>query len=165
MNVLLNPTAADLSRTADEGEDEDERDDEMSEPARSKRTEKRKEIQTDETAKELQAPLPKADPSHASSSGPSDETQEQLERSSKQARTARKGVETLRRCLISFPEGTLRTSKKLIPSNDNGRNAQKQQEESVEEEGRRKKPSLPILHARSASSPQRDETHRNGTSG
>ena len=49
--ALLNPTAADLSRTADEGEDEDERDDEMSEPTRTKRTEKRKEIQTDETAK------------------------------------------------------------------------------------------------------------------
>ena len=37
---------------------------------------------------------------------------------------------------------------------------QKQQEESVEEEGRRKKPSLPILHARCASRSQRDETHR-----
>ena len=84
----LTLTTVDPSRTANEVEDEDERDDEMSEPTRTKSTAKRKEIQTDETAKELRAPLPIADPSHASSSGPSDETQEQLERSSKQARTA-----------------------------------------------------------------------------
>ena len=95
MNVLpLNPTTVDPSRTADEGEDEEERDDEMSEPTQTKRTEQRKKIQTDETAKELREPLPIADPSHASSSVPSDETQKQLERSLKQARTARKGVET-----------------------------------------------------------------------
>ena len=47
----LNTTTADPSRTADEGEDEDGWDNEMSEPTRRKRTEKRKEIQTDETAK------------------------------------------------------------------------------------------------------------------
>ena len=46
----------------------------------------------------------------------------------------------------------MRTSEKLIPSSDNGRNVHKQQEESIEEEGRRKKPSFSILHARSASS-------------
>ena len=51
----LNPTTADPPGTVkedeDEDEDEDERDDEMSEPTRSKGTTKRKEIQTDETAK------------------------------------------------------------------------------------------------------------------
>ena len=65
----------------------------------------RKEIQTDETAKELRAPLPIAGPSHASSSGPSDETQKQLERSLKQARTARNGVETLQDVLYEFQKG------------------------------------------------------------
>ena len=85
----LNPTVADPSRTVNEDEDEDERDDEMSEePTQITRTEKRKDFQMDETAKESQAPLPIADSSHASSSRPSDESQEQLERSSKQARTA-----------------------------------------------------------------------------
>ena len=54
----LNTTTADPSQTADEGDDEDGWDDEMPEPTRTKRTEKRKEIQTDETAKELRAPLP-----------------------------------------------------------------------------------------------------------
>ena len=48
-------------------EDADERDDEMSEPTRIIRTEKRKEIQTDETAKESRSPLPVADSLHASS--------------------------------------------------------------------------------------------------
>ena len=57
-------------------------------------TEKRKDFGTDETTKELRAPLPVADSYHASSLIPADEMQEQLERSS-QARTARKGVETL----------------------------------------------------------------------
>ena len=54
----LNPTTVDQSRTADEGEDEDERDDEMLEPTQLTSAEKRKKIQTDETAKELRAPLP-----------------------------------------------------------------------------------------------------------
>ena len=58
------------------------------------RTEKRKEIQTDETAKELRALLSVTDSSLASPLRPCGEPQEQLERSSKQARTARKGVET-----------------------------------------------------------------------
>ena len=89
----LNPTTVDPARTADEGEDEDEQDDEMSEPTQLTRTEKRKDIDTDETTKELRAPLTLAHSSHASSLRPCDETQEQLERSSKQARTARKGVE------------------------------------------------------------------------
>ena len=56
--------------------------------------EKRQEIQTDETAKESRAPLPLAASSHASSMGPSGERQEQLVRSSKQARTAKKGAAT-----------------------------------------------------------------------
>ena len=91
----LNPTVTDPSRNANEDEDEDGRDDDTSEPTQITKTEKRKEIQTDETAKELRAQLPKADLSYASSLRPSDETEEQLDRSSKQARTAQKGVETL----------------------------------------------------------------------
>ena len=91
---LHNPTVADPSRTADEDEDEDERDDEMSETTQITKAEKRKKIQTDETAKELRAPLPMAASSHASQLRPADETQEQLVRSSKQARTSKKGVET-----------------------------------------------------------------------
>ena len=91
----LNPTVAGSSRNATDDEDEDERDDEMSERTQLTRAEKRKEIQTDETANELRAPLPAADSSHASSLRPSDETQEQIERSSKQPRPAKKGVETL----------------------------------------------------------------------
>ena len=75
--------------------DEDERDDEISEPTQVTRTDKRKEIHTDRTAKELRAPLSVAASSHASSWRFSVETQEQLVRSSKQARTAKKGVEKL----------------------------------------------------------------------
>ena len=62
----------------------------MLEPTQLTRTEKRKEIQMDEAAQELQAMLLVTDSSLASSLSPSDETQEQLERSSRQARTARK---------------------------------------------------------------------------
>ena len=91
----INPTDPDSSRTANEDEDEDKQDDEMSEPTQRTRTEKRKEIQTDETAKELRALLPTTDSSHASSQRPYDKTQEQPEPSSKQARTAKNGVETL----------------------------------------------------------------------
>ena len=75
--------------------DEDERDDEISEPTQITRTDERKEIHTDETAKELRTPLSVAASSHASSWRFSVETQEQLVRSSKQARTAKKGVEKL----------------------------------------------------------------------
>ena len=53
----LNPATADPPRTVNEDEDEDERDDEMSEPTRTKGTQKRKEIHTDETAKALRAPF------------------------------------------------------------------------------------------------------------
>ena len=102
---LHNPTVADPSRTADEDEDEDERDDDMSEPTRTTNAEKRKKIQTDETAKELRAPLLVAASSHASSLRLSDETQEQLARSSKQARTAKKGVETLQGVSYLFQKG------------------------------------------------------------
>ena len=84
---LHKPTVADPSRTADEDEDEDQRDDEMPEPTQITSAEKRKKIQTDETAKELRARLPKAASLYASSLRPSDETQEQFVRSSKQART------------------------------------------------------------------------------
>ena len=66
----LNLTAADSSRNGNVDEYEDERDDEMSEPTQLTRTEKAKEIQTDKTAKELRAPLPTADSSHASSLRP-----------------------------------------------------------------------------------------------
>ena len=69
---------------------EDERDDEMSEP-----TGKRKETHTDECAKELRASLPASASSHASSLRPGHETQEQLVRSAKHARTTKKAVETL----------------------------------------------------------------------
>ena len=85
----------DPSRTANEDEDEDDQDDEMSEPTQMTRAEKRKEILTPETTKVLRALLPKAASSHASSLRPSDETQEELVRSSKQVRTAKKGVEAL----------------------------------------------------------------------
>ena len=82
---------ADPSRTANEDEDEDERDDEMSDPTQITRTEKRKEIQTDETAKALRAPLLVADSSQASSLRLSDETQEQLVRSSKAGQNCKEG--------------------------------------------------------------------------
>ena len=101
----INPTVADLSQTATEDEDEDERDDEMSEPTQTTRTEKRKEIRSDETAKESREPLPITDPSQPSLLKPSDETQEQLERSSKQARTAKKGLETLQDVSYLFQKG------------------------------------------------------------
>ena len=80
-------TFADPSRTAD-----GEQDDEVSEPTQMTRAEKRK---ADETAKELRASLPIAGSSHASSLRLDDETQEQLVRSAKQARTTKTGVETL----------------------------------------------------------------------
>ena len=99
----LNPTVADSARNANEDRDDDERDGEMSAPTQMTRTEKRKEIQTDETAKELRAMLLATDSSLASSLIASDETQEQLERSSKQARTVKKGAETLQD--VSYHDG------------------------------------------------------------
>ena len=87
----INPTDANSSRTVYDGEDEDEQDDEMSELTPLTRTEKRKEIQMDDSAKELRAVLPATDSSLASSLRPSDEKQGQLERSSKQTSTAKKG--------------------------------------------------------------------------
>ena len=95
------------SQRSDEGEDEDEQDDEMSEPTQTKKTKKRKEFETDETAKELRASLPFTVPSHASSLRPSDKTQEQPERSSKQTRTAKKGVEALRDVSYLFQKRAL----------------------------------------------------------
>ena len=67
----------------------------MSETTLATRTEKRKEIQTDITEKELRAVLLVTDPSRTSLLEPSEESHGQLERSSKQARTAEKGLETL----------------------------------------------------------------------
>ena len=84
-----------IRQCADEDECEDERDDEMPDPTQITRAEKRKCFQMDETAKELRALLSVTDSSLASSLRPCGETQEQLERSSKQARTAEKGDETL----------------------------------------------------------------------
>ena len=119
----LDLTTVDPSRTADEGEDEDERGDEMSEPTQITRIEKRKDFQMDEAAKEIRAPLPIADSSHASSSRPSDETLEQPERSSQQARTGKKGGAS--RCLTCVPKGALRTSEKWISPGEDGWYAQK----------------------------------------
>ena len=127
-----NPTTVDPSRTADEGEDEDERDNDMSEPTRTKKTEKRTEIQTDETAKELRAPLPVADPSHASSLRPSDKTREQLE----QARTARKGVEALQDAPCPSQKEHREHQRKGYLQVRMAGMRKKQQEESAQAEGR-----------------------------
>ena len=74
-------------------------------PTQITRTEKRKDFQTDKTAKELRTTFPAADLSHASSLRPSYETQEQLERSSKQAVIARKEVERLQDVSHLFQKG------------------------------------------------------------
>ena len=102
-------------------------------PTQSKKTEKRKEFQTDETAKELRASLPIAVSSHASSLRPSDETQEQPERSSKQTRTAKKGVEALRDVSYLFQTGHCEHQRNGLLQ---VRMAQKQQEESAQAEGK-----------------------------
>ena len=83
----LNPTVTGPTQNVDE---DDERDDEM-----SARSGKRKEIQTDTTAKELRAVVPVTNPSQPSLLKPFEETQGELERSSKQARTTEKELETL----------------------------------------------------------------------
>ena len=75
----------DPSRTVD-----DDQDDEMSEPTQTETAERRK---TDETAKELRAPLPLTTFSHASSTRLEDETHEQHTRFTIQARIARTGAE------------------------------------------------------------------------
>ena len=67
----------------------------MSELTQITSAEKRKEIQTDETAKELRASLLLAASSQASSLRPADETQERLVRSAEQAGTTKMGVATL----------------------------------------------------------------------
>ena len=132
----LNPTVADPSRSANEDKDEGERDDEMPEPTRLTRTEKRKDIQTDETAKEFRAPLPVTDSSLASSLRPCDETQEQHERSTKQARTVKKGVETLQDVSYVFQKGHCEDQRNgFLQMRIIGMH-KKQQEEGVEEEGR-----------------------------
>ena len=69
------------------------------------RAEERNGTQTHETAKELRAPLPTAASPLASSLRLSDETQEQLVRSPNQARTAKKGVETLQDVSYLFQKG------------------------------------------------------------
>ena len=79
----------------------------MSEPTQITSAEKRKKIQTDETAKESRASLPIAISSHASSLRLADETQEQLARSSKQARTTKLGVETLQDVSFLVQKGSL----------------------------------------------------------
>ena len=101
----LNPTTADPPRTADEGEDEDERGDEMSEPTQKARTEKRKTFSDGRKSKRVTGMLPETDLSQASSLRPSAETQEQPERSLKQVRTAKKGVETLQDVSYLFQKG------------------------------------------------------------
>ena len=53
----INPPVADSSRKANEGEHENEQDEQMSKPTQLTRTGKRKEIQVDETAKDLRAML------------------------------------------------------------------------------------------------------------
>ena len=132
----LNPTVADSSRNATEDEDEDERDDEMSEPTQLTRSEKRREVQKDEAANELRALLLVTDSSLASSLGPSDETQEQLERSSKPARTARKGVETLQDVSKLFLKGHCEHQGNGSFQVRLAGMRKKQWEEGVEEEGR-----------------------------
>ena len=77
---LHNPTVDDPSRTADEDECEDEQDCKMSDPAQITSAEKQEGFQMDET-------------------------QEQHERSSKQARTAEKGVETPQDVSCLFQKG------------------------------------------------------------
>ena len=76
------------------------------------------------------------------------------------SQNCKEGSRDVTRCLVSFPEGTLRTSEERISPCEDVWYGQKQQEESAEEEGRRKKPSLLILHARCASRSQRDEMYR-----
>ena len=102
---LHDPKVADSSRTAGEDVSEDEQDDEMSQPTQMTSVEKRKEIQMDETAKELLASLPKGASPRASSLRSCDETQEQLIRSAKQARTTKKGIETLQDVYFLFQKG------------------------------------------------------------
>ena len=84
---LVIPTVADPSRPAD-----DEQDSEMSELTQMTSAERRK---VDETAKELRASLPVTASSHVSSLRRDDETQEQFTSSVKQARSTKRGVETL----------------------------------------------------------------------
>ena len=67
--------------------------------------EKRKEIHTDESAKESRAPLPLAASSHASSLRPDGETREQLVGSAKQAITTKTGVETLEDVPFLYQKG------------------------------------------------------------
>ena len=107
----------------------------MSEPTQVTRTEKRKEIQMDDTAKELRAMLLVTDSSLASSLRPSDETQEQLERSSKRTRTAKKEVETLQDVSYLFQKGHCERQRNgfQVRMADMRRSNKK---ESAEEEGR-----------------------------
>ena len=95
-------TAADSSRIV-----EDEQDDETSESTQITSAENRKKTHKDESAKVLRALLPITASSHASSLRLDDETQEQLARSPKQARTTRTGVETLPDVSFLFSKGTL----------------------------------------------------------
>ena len=108
---------ADPSRTVN-----DDQDDEMSEPTQTTSAEKRK---VDETAKELRAP---------SSSRPADETHEQLTRSTKQARTAKKGVETLQDVSFLFQKGHCEHQRNGFLQVRMAGMRKKQQEETVEEE-------------------------------
>ena len=134
----LSPTTVDPSRSAGEGEDEDEQNDEMSESIQTKQTEKRKGFQTDETARELRALLPITDSSHASPLRLSGRMQEQPERSSKQPRTARTGVEVLQDVSYMFQKehcahqrhgflqlriaGVRKSNKKVLKQKDGERN-------------------------------------------
>ena len=59
----INPTVADSSRNANEGEDEDGKTTRCQSQHERRKQKSGKEIQMDDTAKELRAPLPTADPS------------------------------------------------------------------------------------------------------
>ena len=115
---------ADPSRLVD-----DDQDDEMSEPTQTTSAEERK---VDETTKELRAPLSITSSSHASSSRLDDKTHEQLTRSTKQARTAKKGVEALQDVSYLFQKGHCGHQRNDFLQVRMASYAQKQQQESAE---------------------------------
>ena len=106
----LNPTITGSIQYVDEDDDDaDERDDEMSGTTQVTRSEKRKEIQTDTTAKELRAVLPETDPSQSSLLNPLKKPKD----SSNDLRN-RKGSRDASRCHVFVVEGILRAPEERI---------------------------------------------------
>ena len=114
----LNPTISGSIQNVDEDDDDDdERDDEMSGTTQVTRSEKRKEIQTDTTAKESRAVLSMTDPSQSSLLNPLKKPKDSSNGLRNQPFQHKRESRRIKMSRIFVVEGTLRaTEEQISPS-------------------------------------------------